>query len=183
MLTITTSETELYDEESNIFTILRPFQLRMEHSLVSISKWESKMFRPFLSKQVMTQEEVLLYIQCMTITQNVPDLVWTVISDANYKEIQAYIDCPMSGTTFPSSTKTVSPASSKETPSSELIYYWMIQYNIPFECQTWHLNRLLTLIKVCDFKNRTTKKRRPTDIANDFRALNAARRQELGTKG
>lgn len=180
MLDIIIPSTELWDERNEKFVYTKSYTLRLEHSLVSLSKWESKWMKPFLSKHEKTFEETIDYIKCMTLTQNVDPDAYNHLSDANIKQINEYIECPMTATTF---LKEKSGGSNGEQTTSELIYYWMIALNIPFECQKWHLNRLLTLIKVCSIKNQPSKKMSKNDIRSRNAALNAARRKKLNTKG
>jgi len=180
MLQITIPAVELWDERKQEFIITKEQTLQLEHSLVSISKWESKWCKPFLSKQEKTFEETLDYIKCMTITQNVDPEVYNYLTNKNIEEINNYINAPMTATYF-SDEKT--SKTSREQVTAELIYYWMIALNIPFECQKWHLNRLLTLIKVCSIKNQPPKKRSRKEIMSRNAALNAARRKQLNTKG
>jgi hypothetical protein len=180
MLQITIPAVELWDERKQEFVTTKEQTLQLEHSLVSLSKWESKWCKPFLSKQEKTFEETLDYIKCMTITQNVDPEVYNYLTNENIEEIKKYIEAPMTATYF-SDDKTVK--SSREQITAELIYYWMIALNIPFECQKWHLNRLLTLIKVCNIKNQPPKKRSKKEIMSRNAALNAARRKQLNTKG
>jgi hypothetical protein len=180
MLQITIPAVELWDERKQEFVTTKEQTLQLEHSLVSISKWESKWCKPFLSKQEKTFEETLDYIKCMTITQNVDPEVYNYLTNENIEEINMYIEDPMTATYF-SDDKTVKP--NREQITAELIYYWMIALNIPFECQKWHLNRLLTLIKVCNIKNQPPKKRSRKEIMSRNAALNAARRKQLNTKG
>ena len=180
MLQITIPAVELWDERKQEFVTTKEQTLSLEHSLVSISKWESKWCKPFLTKQEKTFEETLDYIKCMTLTQNVDPEVYNYLTNENIKEINEYIGAPMTATYF-SDEKT--SKTSREQVTAELIYYWMIAFNIPFECQKWHLNRLLTLIKVCNIKNQPPKKRSKKDIMSRNAALNAARRKQLNTKG
>ena len=180
MLRITIPAAELWDEEKQEFVNTKEQTLQLEHSLVSISKWEAKWHKAFLSKQDKTYEETLDYIRCMTITQNVNPEVYTRLTRANIEQVNEYISAPMTATYF-ADDKSAKP--SRETVTAELIYYWMIVLNIPFECQKWHLNRLLTLIRVCNVKNTPPKKRSKKEIMNQNAALNAARRKQLNTKG
>jgi hypothetical protein len=175
MLKITIPAIELYDELSEEFISSKEQSLQMEHSLVSISKWESKWKKPFLSKGEKTVEETMDYIRCMTITQNVDDNVYNFISNDNIKKVKEYIDSEMTATTFSNDKKNIN----REIITSEIIYYWMIALNIPFECQKWHLNRLLTLINVCNIKNNPPKKMGKKELARRNTSLNAARKQEM----
>lgn len=180
MLQITIPSTELWDEENQEFITTREYVLQLEHSLVSISKWESKWNKVFLSKEEKTYEETIDYIKCMTITQNIPDEAYRYITKANVDQIDKYITAPMTATWFAKENPT---GGSREKITSELIYYWMIALNIPFECQKWHLNRLLTLIRVCNVKNTPPKKMSKRSLMQRNAALNAARRQQYNTTG
>ena len=179
MLTLEIKEKELYDEKNQTFLKSPKVTLQLEHSLVSISKWESKHHKPFLKKDEKTPEELLDYIKCMTITQNVDDIVYSSLSSSEFSEITKYIEDPMTATTFSDTKKT----GKNEIITSEIIYYMMVSLNIPFECQKWHINRLLTLIKVCSEKNSPGKKMSKKEIMSNNAALNAARRAALKTKG
>ena len=180
MLQIVIPETELWDEEKQEFSIAKEQVLQLEHSLVSLSKWESKWCKVFLSKQEKTYEETIDYIKCMTLTQNVKPEVYSRLTKSNISEIEEYISAPMTATYF---SKNQTGKANSEQVTSELIYYWMIALNIPFECQKWHLNRLLTLIRVCNIKNQPHKKMSKRDIMSRNAALNAARRKQLNTNG
>lgn len=180
MLQITIPPVEMWDELNQEFISSKGQTLQLEHSLVSLSKWESKWCKSFLSNKNMTPEESIDYIRCMTITQNVPDDVYNAIPDSIIKEVSDYIALPMTATWF---SEEGNKSSGKETVTAELIYYWMISLNIPMECQKWHLNRLLTLIKVCNIKNQPPKKRSKRDIMSRNAALNAARKKQFNTNG
>ena len=180
MLRITVPAVELYDEAKNEFVFRKEQTLQLEHSLVSLSKWESKWKKAFLGKEEKTIEETLDYVRCMTITQNVDPEVYSRLTDENIREINEYIGDSMTATTF---REDRGGRSNRETITSELIYYWMVSYNIPPEYQKWHLNRLLTLIRICTIKNAPPKKRSKNEIMRDNAALNAARRAKFGTKG
>lgn len=180
MLIITIPSTEMWDEANEKFVDTKEQVLQLEHSLVSLSKWESKWCKPFLSKEDKTFEETIDYIRCMTINQHVPDEVYGCLTGDNIREINEYISAPMTATWF---SKDITGRGSREQITSELIYYWMIALNIPFECQKWHLNRLLTLIRVCNVKNQPSKKMSRREIMSRNAALNAARRKQLGTNG
>ena len=181
MLQITIEKTELWDSENEIFIPINEQTLLLEHSLVSLSKWESKWCKSFLSRPDKTHEETLDYIKCMTITQNVRPEVYNAITAEHIKKINDYISAPMTATCF--SEKEQKGRLNNEIITSELVYYWMIALNIPFECQKWHLNRLLTLIRVCNVKNQPPKKMSKSAIKSRNAALNAARRQQLNSKG
>ena len=180
MLYITVPSCEMYDESIEEFVYAKEQTLQLEHSLVSLSKWESKWCKPFLSKQDKTMEETIDYVRCMTVNQVSDPTVYSRLTLDNLNSINEYIGSPMTATTFSNTPK---GGSSGEQVTSELIYYWMIALNIPFECQKWHLNRLLTLIRVCEVKNQPPKKMSKREIMSRNAALNAARRKKLGTKG
>lgn len=181
MLEITIPAIELWDERSNAFNSIKEQTLCLEHSLVSLSKWESKWNKIFLSKERKTTEETIDYIRCMTITKNVDPMVYKCLTPDNYKAINEYIEAPMTATKI--FTREQNMHASRELVSSELIYYWMITFNIPFECQKWHLNRLITLIKVCMVKNTPSKKMSKREIMEQNAKLNAARRKKYNTRG
>lgn len=180
MLQITIPATEQWDELNQEFVHTKEQTLRLEHSLVSLSKWESKWNKAFLTNKEKTNEETLDYVRCMTITQNVDPNVYRCLSRTNIEEINDYIAAPMTATYFSNENQ---GGVNRETVTSELIYYWMITLNIPFECQKWHLNRLITLIKVCDIKNTPPKKMSRGEIMSRNAALNAARRKKFNSKG
>jgi hypothetical protein len=180
MLQLIIPALESYDETKNEFIIAKEQILQVEHSLVSISKWESKWNKPFLAKEPKTNEETIDYIRCMIITQNVKKEVYDNITTENINDINSYIEASMSATWF---NDNKNKSTSKEIITSEIIYYWMITYNIPFECRKWHLNRLLTLIQVCEKKNAPNKKMSNSEIISKNRELNNARRKQANTKG
>jgi hypothetical protein len=180
MLWITIPAVEQWDEKKQEFVTTKEQTLQLEHSLVSLSKWESKWCKAFLTRNEKSFEETLDYIKCMTLTQNVDPGIYNYLTNGNINKINKYIEAPMTATYF-SDDKTSKV--SREQITAELIYYWMIALNIPFECQKWHLNRLLTLIKVCNIKNTPPKKRSKKDIMSRNAALNAARRKQLNTRG
>ena len=182
MLTITVPiSPEGWDEEKQEFVEPKYQVLQLEHSLVSLSKWESKWQKPFYSKKDMSDEEVLDYIKCMTLSKNIKQDVYNHLTRENIKDVMDYIGSPMTATTFSKDNKN---PNNREVITSELIYYWMIASNIPFDpCQKWHLNRLITLIRVCSIKNTPPKKRSRRDIMSRNAALNASRRQQMNTKG
>ena len=167
MLTVTIPAREMFDEKTGTFFTTKKQTLQLEHSLVSISKWESKWHKAFLNKEPKTFAQTIDYIKCMTITQNVDPLVYNRLTRSNFDEIHKYIEAPMTATTF---YENLQKGRSKEIVTAELIYYWMIALNIPFECQKWHLNRLLTLIRVCEVKNNPPKNRISLTLTESRRA-------------
>lgn len=180
MLQITIPSIEQWDEIREEFVCTKEQSLMLEHSLVSISKWEAKWEKPFLSKNEKTKAEITDYVRCMTITQNIDPKIYDFLTNDNITAVNKYIEMPMTATWFPDKQ---SGNSGGEQITSELIYYWMIALNIPFECQKWHLNRLLTLIRVCNNKNKPPKKVSRNEIMRQNAALNAARRKRLNSKG
>ena len=181
MLQITVKGVEQWDDKTEEFSWLEePVTLRLEHSLVSISEWESKWNKAFISKKDKTREETIDYVKCMTLTRNVDPSVYDRLSRENFDAIEKYISAPMTATYFP---KDASGKGNNDVVTSELIYYWMIALQIPFECQRWHLNRLLALIRVCNAKNQPPKKRGAKELAGRYAAQNAANRRRFGSKG
>lgn len=179
MLEIVLQLEEGFSDASNEFFNLSEVRVELEHSLVSLSKWESKFEKPFLGGKDKTSAELLWYIGAMVLTPNLPEGILHRLSEQNVAEINAYINAKMTATWF--SEEQNKP--STEIITAEIIYYWMIALNIPFECQYWHLNRLLTLVQVCNRKNAPAKKMSKNEILARQRMLNAQRRAELGTKG
>lgn len=180
MLQIKIPAIEEWDEVKEEFVYAKEQTLQLEHSLVSLSKWESKWCKPFLSNKEKTQEETLDYIRCMTITQNVDPEVYSRLTNENILQINDYINAPMTATTF---SKDNNGKRNNETITNEIVYYWMITLGIPSEYQKWHLNRLLTLIRVCNIKNQPPKKKSKSEIFAQNAALNAARKRQLNTRG
>jgi hypothetical protein len=154
--------------------------LKLEHSLVSISKWESKWKKPFLTDQAKTPAEFIDYVRCMTINQDVPDEVYQLLGRDNLKKIEEYILDPATATTVTDMRK--GGRGRPETPTSELIYYWMVSNGIPFECEKWRLNRLITLIKICNAKGNPQQMSKQEIYAMNA-ALNNSRRAKSGSRG
>jgi hypothetical protein len=179
MLEIHVNTQELYDETTGKFVIAKPLTVLMEHSLVSLSKWESKHEKPFLGREEKTTAEIMDYMTYMLVGENPPVDVVHRFTSKNYSDILEYINAKQTATWFVD--KPTAP--SRETITSELIYYWMISFSIPIQCETWHLNRLLTLIRVCNVKNQPQKKTSRGDLARRNRELNAQRREQYGTRG
>lgn len=172
---------ELWDEQKQEFVDTKSQILQLEHSLVSISKWEAKWHKPFLSTSQKTAEETLDYIRFMTITQNVNPNVYKSITKKQVDEVNKYIDDPMSAKIF---RKPEGKGSVKREITSDDIYYYMIAYQIPFECQKWHFNRLMTLIKLCDEHNQPDKKKRNKNEYARWRSkINNARKAKYNTRG
>lgn len=182
MIRILLPEKELYDEVNNKFAYLPSRELILEHSLVSISKWESKWHKSFLNTDDKSFDEVMDYIKCMCVEELEDENDLYRLSEENVSDINAYIQDSMTATTF-SDFSDNKNTKSREIITSEIIYYWMIANNIPFECQYWHLNKLLTLIKVCSIKNSPEKKMSTSEILSRNKALNAARRKKMNSKG
>ena len=179
MLKISIPDTEVWDEQKQEFINVKATTLTLEHSLVSISKWESKWCKHFLNNQDKKPEEIIDYFRCMTLTQNVDPNVYYALTDDNYREIASYMDNPMTATWFKKEDKPVK----REVITSEVIYYYMVALQIPFSCEKWHFNRLMTLINVCNEKNKSPKKMNQRQIMSRNQALNAARRAKLKTMG
>ena len=181
MLTVTIPASEQFDEEKQEFISTKAQTLQLEHSLVSLSKWEARWKKPYLSDAPKSKEEIYDYFRCMTVGAVPEDYVYRALSADNIKEIADYINDPMTATTVYEFDK---KHSNKTVVTSELIYYWMIAQNIPPEYEKWHLNRLMMLIKVCSIKNNPKQRKMSRqEIARQNRAINAARRQKYGTKG
>lgn len=181
MLQIVVPGKEYWIDSKKEFIYTKEQTLCLEHSLVSISKWEAKWHKPFIytfNKNI-NDNEIRDYVKCMTLTQNVDPNVYFSLSSENIKSIFEYINNPMTATTF----RKENDKPSRELITSELIYCWMTQANIPFECQKWHLNRLLTLIRVCNIKNQPEKKRNSMEIISDYKYMNEERKKLWNTAG
>ena len=179
-LTIIVPKREFYDSKSNRFITIEKQKLVLEHSLLSISKWEMKWHKAYLSMESKTEEQNFDYIRCMCLTEPSDPNVFLALTADNVQAIADYISNPMTATTFNNRNK----KPSREIITNELIYYWMTEFNIPFDpCQKWHLNRLMTLIEVAAIKNQPSKKMSKKDILSQNAALNAARRAKYGTRG
>lgn len=181
MLQITVPASEFYDESTEEFVEIKEQTLTMEHSLISISKWEAKWKKPYLSDEKKTSEELLDYFKCMTVTPSkVNPLVYSALTQENLKEISDYIQDSMTATTINGTKR----GGRREIWTSEVIYYYMIAQNIPVEFEKWHINRLITLIQVCAIKNNPNQKKMSrAAIARQNHAINAARRKKYGTRG
>lgn len=182
-ITISPPEDGLFDPSTSEFIYAKPQTITIEHSLVSLSKWESFWKKPFLTSEKKTSDQIIDYIKCMTITQNVDPCLYLFLSTDNIDEIMDYIRDPMTATTFHDRSGNAAIRHSNEIVTSELIYYWMISYGIPMECQKWHLERLMTLIKVFNIKNSPKKHMKKSDIYKNNAAINAMNRKRFGTAG
>ena len=181
MLQLTIKGGQVYDEATNKVITVRGQTLQLEHSLVSLSKWEQKWKKPFLNNNQMTDEMSIDYVRCMTLTQNVNPDIYNYMTADDLTKVRQYIDDPMTATWFRNQNR----KPGHDVITSEIIYYWMITFGIPLDpCQKWHLNRLLTLIRVCDEKSSPgRKKMTKRQAAAQYRDLNAARRARMGTRG
>lgn len=178
MLRIYVPERKFLNEETNEITTVKGTWLQMEHSLVSISKWESTWLRPFLIKKPLTPEQTLDYFKCMTITQNVDPMVYMCLTKQNVEEIMKYMNLPMTATTFPKEKRP-----STRVVTSEVIYAWMFMLNIPMACEKWHYNRLMALIKTCQQEQQPPKKQSVKEAAKYANDMNERNKQLLGTRG
>lgn len=185
MLTIILKDREAYDEKSGEFRTIKGGKIELEHSLISISKWESKWKKPFMNSEK-TEAEILDYIKCMSISKDIDDSQVACLTNSQLEQIKAYMEDTMTATWFSDTQKQGAPKrANREIVTSELIYYWMISQNVPIEFQKWHINRLMTLIRVCMLKNSDDKSNKMPrkEIYKQNQALNAARRAKLGSKG
>lgn len=181
MLTIVIpGKEEMYNEESEQFFTVGDITLTLEHSLLSLSKWESKFEKPFLGPGDKTAEETAAYIECMILTPDFPPEVVSLLTQQNMDDINEYISSKQTATWF---VERPGAKNSREIITAELIYYWMVSLNIPFECESWHLSRLFTLVRVCNEKNAPAKKMSRSEIAERNRQINAQRQKQYGTRG
>lgn len=180
MLEVVIPAQETFNDATQTFDYTKEVTLQLEHSLISISKWEARWHTPFLDGKPKTTEQRIDYIRCMTLNRHIDSKVYGFLTQENLQAIFNYIENPMTATTF---KKLPHQRKTGEIQTSETIYYAMIACQIPFECQRWHLNRLLTLIEVCGRKNAPKKKMSSKEIMSQQVALNAARRKKLNSKG
>jgi hypothetical protein len=180
VFTIIVPGVELFDETTQEFATSEETILDLEHSLVSLSKWESEFEKPFLGSEEKTNAEVIAYVRCMTISTGAPSEAYARLTSGNFAEVNKYINSKMTATWFNENSRA---PKNREIITSELIYYWMVALNIPFECQYWHLNRLFTLIRVINLKNTPGKKMSMNEIASRNHALNEQRRAQLNSRG
>lgn len=181
MLTLDVLGEEYWDEKKERFVFPKQFRLELEHSLVSLSKWEQKHKKPFLSMKQPSAEELMDYIRAMLLTPDVTDEMLAMLSESDFEQIASYINDPMTATWFSEGPK---QKNQTEQFTSELIYYWMTAFNIPVHpAETWHLNRLFTLIRIANVKNSKPQKMNPNEARAQRERLNAERRAQLGTNG
>lgn len=182
MLQITIPAFSYFDEiREEFIDVKKDTTLQLEHSLKSIAKWEAKWKKPFIGNSrtpPKSREELIDYIRCMTLTQNVDPVVYVGITNSILQAVTEYIEDPMTATWFSEDSK---KKPNSEIITAEIVYYWMISLNIPLECEKWHLNRLITLIRVCSIKNQPPKKMNPKQALSKRRALNAARNKRFGS--
>lgn len=181
MIRISTPSGEYYDEQKQEFVSVKGQTVLLEHSLRSLAKWEARWKKPFLTNKQKTRAETIDYVRCMSTTPGVDPSIFETLTDASLNRISEYINDPMTATTFSERDQRKKP--SREIVTAELIYYWMVALQIPFECQDWHLNKLLTLIRVCEIKNQPKKKGNTREDLNRRNRLNQARKQKMGTTG
>lgn len=184
MLKLTIPKTTLFNEETNKFSDVQETTLSMEHSLVSVSKWEQFMGKPFLGRDTRTDEETLHYIKCMVLSpEDVSEDVFRALTPDNMNAISEYINHKMTATWFSNQA----PANSRtngEVVTAEVMYYWLVALQIDFQVQHWHLNTMLTLVRVTNIKNDPKKKMMPKEDAAAERArLNAERKAQYKSKG
>ena len=181
MLQIYVPTQEYYDERNEMFINIPAVTLKLEHTLVAISKWEAKWKKAFLGKQEKTNEEIVDYVKCMTLNEEpIDSMVYTALTASDFKKVKAYLEDKMSASCLPERDK----GESGDTVTSELIYYWMVALQIPFECQYWHLNRLLTLVQICNMKNNPDKRKMSREeLLARNRALNAERKAKYNSRG
>ena len=180
MLEIIIPERDQWDEVNEVFIKTERQTIRLEHSLLSLSKWEAKWHKYFLDNKDITNEELLDYIRCMTLTQNVDPNVYYNLTEENMKAVNEYIHDPITSTWF---REVNNRPPSRSIITSEVIYSWMVALQIPFECEKWHLNRLMVLIRVCNENNQPKKKMNRRDVMNRNKALNEMRKQTYNTNG
>lgn len=180
MIEVTIPSQDCFDVERNAFQHVKECTLRLEHSLVAVSRWESKWHKVFLDEKQKTNEEMLDYIRCMALEPPEDDMVFHCLTRTDISRINDYIADSMSATFFREEKQR---RRGREPVTSELIYYWLVALQIPFECQYWHLNRLLTLVRICNLKNQPKKKQSQFETMTSNAALNKARREMTGSKG
>lgn len=184
MLTLEIEPVEYYNDETETFESRGGGTIRLEHSLLAMSKWEMRWKRPFLHAPPETSEELIHYIKCMSVDGEIPEELIYGLTTSQVRQVSDYLADPATASSVTSRQK---DSKSKEQTTTELIYYWMVALQIPFECETWHINRLLMLVRICNIKNRQADPKAPKmsqdEIVQDYRRENERRRAMLGTKG
>lgn len=180
MLAIQVPLTETFNDDTQLFEVSESFELRLEHSLASLSKWEQSFEKPFLGSDDKSPEETLAYVMLMVVNPNFPPEIFARLSEENFKDINQYINAKMTATWF-REDKNQRPG--RDIITAEVIYHWMIHYNIWLDAENWHLNKLLTLIRVCNEKAKTPTKRSKRDMIAERQKLNAERLVKYGTRG
>lgn len=184
MLELYVPEREIWNPKDEIFEKCDGYNLVLEHSLLSISKWESKWHKAYLGHQEKTKEEAFDYIRCMIIRPKVPNNIVHFFTEDNFKELSEYMKDPMTATVFNNNFDKKPEAPSKDTMTSEYIYFLLSSYRISFhDVEKWNINRLMTLLRICSIKNEPPKKSNPKHLAKSRSSLNAARRAKIGSKG
>lgn len=169
---------ESFDEDTEEFVYSEDTVLVLEHSLVSLSKWEQTFHKPFLGKDNKSAEETIAYIHAMCLDENVDGAIFLRLTEKNVEDINAYIEDPMTATTF----SNIPGAPSRELITNEIIRYWMVSFQIPLEYETRHLNQLFTLVKVINEKNKPDKHKQKMTAAQRHE-LNKQRQKQYGTSG
>lgn len=157
--------------------------IQLEHSLISLKKWEQKWHKPFLGEEDKTHSELLDYIRCMTLNHGIKEDVYNWIPSDLFNKVVEYIKDPMTATWFSGNNLIGAQKKQNEIITAEIIYYWMIALSIPVEFQKWHLNQLLTLIKVVNIKNSKPEKKDSATAARERAALNKLRREQYNSRG
>jgi hypothetical protein len=173
---------EYWDNEKQEFIYPEKGSLLLEHSLLSISKWEAIWHKPYMGSENKTNEEFYSYIKCMSLKGEPDDKILNSLTRDNLEDILTYIENPMTATTVKEDASSVC-GTPKNFVTSELLYAYMVNYNIPVEFENWHINRLLTLIRLCSSKQEKPKKMSQAEIMRENARINAMRRSKLGSKG
>lgn len=183
MLKLILPKVENWDSKKQEFVYDQEVTLELEHSLVTLSKWESKWEKPFLGPEIKSTEETIDYIRCMTLTPDVPPETYHRLSSTHFTQVNSYIDSKMSATWFNEAAGAGKASRSREIITAEIIYYWLDEFKINWEAQHWHLNRLFTLVKVHNQKNVPEKKMSRRDMLSERNRLNAQRKTEMKSQG
>lgn len=184
MFVLNIKEKVLWNEKDQEFVTISPYTIKIEHSLLSIRKWESKWHKPFMTQTQKTQAEQKDYVRCMTIGYELPEEVYATLDAQEMNEVFTYMNEPMTATWFSENDqKQAKSKMGSETVTYEIVYYWMSKLNIPYDCEKWHINSLMTLIKVSMLKEQPSKKMSKRDVMSQNRALNEQRKAKMKSKG